>query len=44
MYILETYGQYPKKICIMAWGDKIDQLNIKPDEKVEVLVGLESRE
>ena len=43
-YILETDGQYPKKICFMAWGDKIDQFNIKQGEMVEVSVDLESRE
>ena len=43
-YILETDGQYPKKICFMAWGDKIDQFNIKQGETVEVSVDLESRE
>ena len=42
-YILETDGQYPKKICFMAWGDKIDQFNIKLGESVEVSVDLESR-
>ena len=34
----------PKKICFMAWGDKIDQYNIKQGETVEVSVDLESRE
>ena len=43
-YILETDSNYPKKICFMAWGDKIDQFNIKQDENVEVSVDLESRE
>ena len=28
----------------MAWGDKIDQFNIKQGETVEVSVDLESRE
>ena len=23
--IVETNAQYPKKICISIWGDKIDQ-------------------
>ena len=27
-YVLETEAQYPKKVCFMAWGDKIDQFNI----------------
>ena len=43
-YILETDSHYPKKICFMAWGDKIDQCNIKQVETVEVSVVLESRE
>ena len=42
-YILETGGQYSKKICFMAWGDKIDQYNIKQGETVEVSLDLESR-
>lgn len=27
-YILETDGQYPKKVCFMAWGDKIDEFKL----------------
>jgi hypothetical protein len=43
-YILETVTQYPKKVCFMAWGDKIDQFNIKHGESLTVAVDLESRE
>ncbi|MDG1420733.1 MAG: DUF3127 domain-containing protein [Tateyamaria sp.] len=43
-YILETESQYPKKICFMVWGEKIDQFNIKEGEAVEVSIDLESRE
>ena len=43
-YILETDGQYPKKVCFMAWGDKIDQFNIKKGENLVVSIDLESRE
>ena len=43
-YILETDSNYPKKICFMAWGDKIDQFAIKQGDTVEVAVDLESRE
>ena len=43
-YILETESQYPKKICFMAWGDKIDDFNIQQGESLEVSVDLESRE
>ena len=43
-YILETDSQYPKKICFMAWGDKIDEFNIQQAETLEVSIDLESRE
>ena len=43
-YILETQGQYPKKICFMVWGDKIDDYKIKENDEVEVSIDIESRE
>jgi hypothetical protein len=43
-YVLEIESQYPKKICFMAWGDKIDQFNIQQGETIEVSIDLESRE
>ena len=43
-YILETESNYPKKICFMAWGDKIGEFNLQQGENVEVSVDLESRE
>ena len=43
-YILETASQYPKKVCFMAWGDKIDEFSIKKGESLVVSVDLESRE
>ena len=43
-YILETEGQYPKKVCFMAWGDKIDDFQIKNNDQVEVSIDIESRE
>ena len=43
-YILETDGQYPKKVCFMAWSDKIDEFAIKEGESLVVSVDLESRE
>ena len=43
-YILETETQYPKKICFMVWGDKIDDFNIQQGENLEVSIDLESRE
>jgi hypothetical protein len=43
-YILETQGQFPKKICFMVWGDKIDDFKIKENQEVEVSIDIESRE
>ncbi len=43
-YILETGGNYPKKVCLSIWGDKIDQFAIQMGEQVTLGVDLESRE
>lgn len=43
-FILETKSQYPKKVCITAWGDKIDTFGLKQNEEVRVSIEVESRE
>lgn len=43
-YILETQGQYPKRVCIGIWGDKIDTLNLGVGDEATVSIELESRE
>jgi hypothetical protein len=43
-YILETGGQYPKKVCVSIWGDKIDQFSLKVGEQVNLGIEVESRE
>lgn len=43
-FVVETKSQYPKKVCITAWGDKIDQFGLKENEYVKVSIELESRE
>lgn len=43
-YILETEGQYPKKVCFNVWGDKIDTFGISQGDKVKVSIEIESRE
>ena len=43
-FVLETEGQYPKKVCIALWGDKIDQSNIKEGEQITASINIESRE
>jgi hypothetical protein len=43
-FIVETQAQYPKKVCLSAWGDKIDQFRVAEGDMVNVSVDLESRE
>ncbi len=43
-FILETGGQYPKKVCVSLWGDKIDQFSINAGENVTLSIDVESRE
>lgn len=43
-FIIETQSQYPKKVCLSIWGDKIDQFKLQVGEMVTVSVELESRE
>ena len=43
-YVLETSGEYPKKICFTVWGDRIEQFAIKEGEDLKAEIDLESRE
>ena len=43
-FIVETPGQYPKKVCLSIWGDKIEQFNVVVGDQVSISVDLESRE
>ena len=43
-FIVETGGQYPKKVCVSLWGDKIDQFGLKVGEQVNLSIEIESRE
>jgi hypothetical protein len=43
-FILESDGQYPKKVCIAMWGDKIDQFALAVGDTVTASVDVESRE
>jgi hypothetical protein len=43
-FIVETEGKYPKKVCLSAWGDKIDQFGLAVGQTVNASVELESRE
>ena len=43
-YVIEIPGDYPKQVCFMVWGDKIDQFQIAQDQELTVHFDLESRE
>jgi len=43
-FIIETEGQYPKKICISLWGDKVDQNKLQEGEMITASINIESRE
>ncbi|MBM3431797.1 MAG: DUF3127 domain-containing protein [Bacteroidetes bacterium] len=42
--IVETDGQYPKKVCISIWGDKIDEKKLVPGNRLKIDFDVESRE
>lgn len=42
--IVETDGQYPKKICISIWGDKINESQLKMGNTLRIDFDVESRE
>jgi len=43
--IIETNEQYPKKVAITCWGDKVDEIqNLVPGTQVTVSINIESRE
>lgn len=42
--ILETQGNYPKKVSVTIWGDSIDQFKLKAGEEVNASIDIESRE
>lgn len=44
-FVIETQDQYPKKVCMQMWGDKINQLqSISIDTLIRVFFDVESRE
>lgn len=43
-FILEVPSQYPRKVCISTWGDKIDQNALQIGDSVTASIDVESRE
>ncbi|MDR0508044.1 MAG: DUF3127 domain-containing protein [Dysgonamonadaceae bacterium] len=42
--ILETDGQYPRKVCMTAWGDKISPAQLQTGNMLTIDFDIESRE
>ena len=42
--VVETDGQYPKKVCVSVWGDKLNHLKLEPGEVLTIDFDVESRE
>lgn len=43
-WLVETFGQYPKKIKVQCFGEKSDSMNLEPGKDYTLYVDLESRE
>lgn len=43
-YVLETYDQYPRKVCFDLFGDKADQYRAEAGDDVVLSFDIESRE
>lgn len=44
-FVVESEGQFPKKVCFSLWGDKVDGLqNATPGTPIKVSFDVESRE
>jgi hypothetical protein len=45
LFVMETQGgQYPKQVCLMVWGDRVDQFNLKVGDQIVASIDIESRE
>lgn len=42
--IVQTEGQYPKKVCISIWGDKINENVLQVGRQLNISFDVESRE
>lgn len=43
-FIIETEDQFPKKVCISNWNDKVDLTALSPGAEITAHVNVESRE
>ncbi len=43
-FIIEIPGQFPKKLCLHLWGEKVDEIKLSIGEKITASINIESRE
>lgn len=43
-FVIETVGQYPKKVCFSIWGDKADAFTFAKGDQLKINFDVESRE
>ncbi|HEY0680055.1 MAG TPA: DUF3127 domain-containing protein [Chitinophagaceae bacterium] len=43
-FIVETEGQFPKKVCFSMWGDRINETALQPGNTLKIDFDAESRE
>jgi hypothetical protein len=44
-FIIETQEQYPKKVCVSAWGERVNELSsVAEGDMLKVSFNVESRE
>ena len=43
-FILETQGQYPRKVCICLFGDNVEKFPLQVGQSVTASLDIESRE
>lgn len=42
--VIETESKFPKKVCLMFWGDLADHEVLKPGSMLDASIEIESRE
>jgi len=43
-FVIETQDNYPKKICMVQWGDEIDNAALTVGEQITASIDIASRE
>lgn len=43
-WVVETFGQYPRKVKVQCFGERSDNINLVPGKDYTLYVDLESRE